>query len=78
MSQDKQFEGVLSTSTIDKGVDSGAGVGVSVAIAWAWNSWNPDMEMPPEVAAAIGAVIGPMVEDIRRLRRRLFDRWMGD
>jgi hypothetical protein len=68
----------LKTGTLSTTIDTGASVGVSVVAAWLWNISFPEMPMPAEVAAGVGAVVGPLVEDIRRMRRSLVDRWIGE
>ena len=44
--------------------DTGLTVAVSVA-TWALGLAVPDYQMPPEVAAGVGAIIGPILEDVR-------------
>lgn len=39
-----------------------AGASVAALIAWAWNINWPDAMMTPEVAAALGATIGPIIK----------------
>lgn len=55
-------------------VDTGATTGVAVLVAWIWGMAVPETPMPPEVAAAAGGVLGPLVEDLRKIRRRAFGR----
>lgn len=58
------------------GLDVGATTGLAVLVAWAWGLMVPETPMPPEVAAAGGAILGPLVEDLRKLRRRVLGRWL--
>lgn len=39
-----------------------AGASVAALIAWGWNIKYPGAMMTPEVAAALGATIGPMIK----------------
>ncbi len=41
-----------------------AGASVAALIAWYWNLQSPEMMMTPEVAAALGATIGPVIKYI--------------
>ena len=41
-----------------------AGATVASVLTWAWNIKNPDMLMTPEVAAASGALLGPVMKYI--------------
>lgn len=56
---------------------SGASVGSGVLVAWAWNATVPQVPMPAEVAAAIGAVISPMFDVVVALRDAALDRLAG-
>lgn len=47
---------------------SGASVGSGVLVAWAWNAAVPEVPMPAEVAAAVGAVIAPLFDVVVALR----------
>jgi hypothetical protein len=48
--------------------DRSAGAALAVLLAWAWGLWVPSQPMPAEVAAMLGYLLGPVVEDIRRIR----------
>lgn len=62
-----------------RATDTGAAVSLAVVLTWCWSIWFPDLPMPEAVAAAIGAIIGPIVDDVRRIRRRLVGGWLdGD
>jgi len=39
-----------------------AGAGVASVTAWVWNINYPESQMPAEVAAALGGVIGPAIK----------------
>jgi hypothetical protein len=39
---------------------SASAASVAVVIAWLWNSFLPEYEMPAEVAASLGAFVGPV------------------
>ena len=43
---------------------SGASVGLGVLVAWAWNAAIPQVPMPAEVAAVVGAVPELGVEEV--------------
>ncbi|HEB79664.1 MAG TPA: hypothetical protein ENI79_04230 [Rhodospirillales bacterium] len=34
---------------------------ISAFLAWVWNSYNPEHQMPAEVAGALGGLVGPAV-----------------
>lgn len=38
-----------------------AGAGMGVVIAWVWNIYQPDAQMPAEVAAGIAPMIGHVI-----------------
>ena len=56
---------------------SGASVGSGVLVAWAWNASVPEVPMPAEVAAAIGAVIAPLFDVVVALRDAALVRIAG-
>lgn len=62
---------------MQRGADTGLAVAASVVIAWLWGLLFPETEMPQEVAASIGAIVGPFIQDLRNLRRSLIQRWTG-
>ncbi len=62
---------------MDRTKDTGLTVAVSVVATWALGLAVPDYQMPPEVAAGVGAIIGPILEDVRKLRRAAFARWQS-
>jgi len=64
------------TGAMSRAGDTGAAVSIAVLITWVWSIWFPDLAMPEAVAASIGAIIGPLVDDVRRIRRRLIGRWL--
>lgn len=61
---------------MERAANSAAGLGSGVLVAWLWNAANPDMQMPAEVAAAIGGIVGPVIDGLSALRRALFARWI--
>ena len=40
---------------------SAAGAPFAAVLAWAWNMSFPDMQMPAEVAAPLGGLVGPII-----------------
>lgn len=40
---------------------AGTSAPVAALIAWLWNAYNPEHQMPAEVAGAIGGLVGPVV-----------------
>ena len=56
---------------------SGASVGSGVLVAWAWNATVPEVPMPAEVAAVIGAVISPLFDVVVALRDAALGRIAG-
>ena len=56
---------------------SGASVGSGVLVAWAWNATVPEVPMPAEVAAVIGAVISPLFDVVVALRDAALCRIAG-
>lgn len=56
---------------------SGVSVGSGVLVAWAWNAAVPEVPMPAEVAAAIGAVIAPLFDVVVALRDAALARIAG-
>lgn len=56
---------------------SGVSVGSGVLVAWAWNAMVPQVPMPAEVAAAIGAVIAPLFDVVVALRDAALERVAG-
>lgn len=61
---------------MDRATDTGLSVAAAVVVAWGVSAIWPEVEMPEPVAAALGAIIGPLVEDVRNVRRRLLGRWL--
>lgn len=62
---------------MNRSADTGLAVAASVTIAWLWGMIAPDAPMPQEVAASIGAIVGPFIEDIRSARRLFARRFLG-
>lgn len=56
---------------------SAASVGSGVLVAWAWNAAVPDVPMPAEVAAVVGAVIAPVFDVVVALRDAALARISG-
>ncbi|MEQ8396494.1 hypothetical protein [Thalassobaculum sp.] len=56
---------------------SGASVGLGVLVAWAWNAAIPEVPMPAEVAAVVGAVIAPLFDVLVALRDAALARIAG-
>jgi len=56
---------------------SAASVGSGVLVAWVWNSAVPEVPMPAEVAAVIGAVIAPVFDVAVALRDAALTRIAG-
>jgi hypothetical protein len=56
---------------------SGASVGSGVLVAWAWNAAFPEVPMPVEVAAVVGAVIAPLFDVVVALRDAALTRLAG-
>lgn len=54
-----------------------ASVGSGVLIAWAWNGAVPEMPMPAEVAAVVGAVVAPVYDVLVALRDAALARIAG-
>ena len=56
---------------------SGASVGSGVLAAWVWNAAVPEVPMPAEVAAVVGAVIAPLFDVVVALRDAALARIAG-
>lgn len=56
--------------------DTGLSVAAAVVVAWGVSAIWPEVNMPEPVAAALGAIIGPLIEDVRNVRRKLLGRWL--
>lgn len=67
----------MATATMQRIAVSGASVGSGVLVAWAWNALVPQVPMPAEVAAAIGAVLAPLFDVIVALRDAALARIAG-
>lgn len=57
------------TEPLEVASGTGASTSVSVLFAWGWNSSFPEHAMSAEVAAAVGGLFGPLIEEIRNFRR---------
>lgn len=68
----------MAAVTIPRLAASGASVGSGVLVAWAWNATVPEVPMPAEVAAAIGAVIAPLFDVVVALRDAALVRIAGN
>ena len=38
-----------------------AGASLGAIVAWGWNAGFPEVQMPAEVAAPLGALLGPVI-----------------
>ncbi|GHD42196.1 hypothetical protein GCM10017083_06910 [Thalassobaculum fulvum] len=56
---------------------TGASVGSGVLVAWVWNASVPEVPMPAEVAAVIGAVIAPVFDVVVAVRDAALTRLAG-
>lgn len=61
---------------MDRVTDTGLSVAAAVVVAWGVSAIWPEVNMPEPVAAALGAIIGPLIEDVRNVRRKLLGRWL--
>lgn len=66
-----------ATATPPRLAASGASVGLGVLVAWAWNAAIPEVPMPAEVAAVVGAVIAPLFDVLVGLRDAALARIAG-
>lgn len=43
------------------GVTASSSSGAGAVVAWLWNVFLPEHQMPPEVAAAVGGLLAPII-----------------
>lgn len=67
----------MAAASLPRLAVSGASVGSGVLVAWAWNAAVPEVPMPAEVAAAVGAVIAPLFDVVVALRDAALARIAG-